>query len=382
MDVAASSWNHPPMTTTAPLAPRPALDGALDPFTDDRPCAPWGLRVLATLLDSALVASVVFLATGAAPTLAALPGLGEPGGTGGAAWTVGTLLALGLLQAYTGMTPGKRVAQVAVVDDRTGRPIGLPGTVLRWFAHVLDAILLIGYLRSAFRKDGRTFADSLLGTVAVRTTAPPPHPLVVGLRTFRDRHAPWLRWPRAVTGGVALVLCAASAAASVTASSGGEQQMSERQTSCLSTGDFAATAMIGSARSFDHESRLGLRHVEVTRWQVAVAWSTGLGADSGKNPELADPAARVTVTSPDGRSHHWAESQAAAGLDGAGDGIDEADDVAWFSPADEVASTVVTAPEDVAGWTAHAELLDDGAVVAECSAPVPTIDAELASLFD
>ena len=253
------------MTTTAPRAPGPVLDGALGPFTDDRPCAPWGLRVLATLLDSALVASVVSLATGAVPTLAALPGLGKPGGDGGAGWTAGTLLVLGILQAYTGTTPGKRVAHVAVVDDRTGRPIGLPGTVLRWFAHVLDAILLVGYLRSAFRKDGRTFADSLLGTVAVRTTAPSPHPLVARLRRARDARAPWLRWPRQVTSGIALVLCAASAAASVTASSGGGQQMSERQTSCLSTGDFAATAMIGSARSFDMDSRLGITRVDVTR---------------------------------------------------------------------------------------------------------------------
>ncbi|MFE5335002.1 RDD family protein [Isoptericola sp. NPDC056573] len=375
------------MTTTA--SPRGTSTGAgrpvehaLGPFPPDRPPAAWGLRVLATLLDSAIVAAVVFLATGAAPTLAALPGLGKPGGTGGAAWTAGTLLALGILQAYTGATPGKRVAHVAVVDDRTGRPIGLLGTVLRWFAHMLDAILLIGYLRSAFRKDGRTFADSLLGTVAVRTTAPPAHPLVARLRASRDRHAPWLRWPRPVTGGVALVLCAAAAAASVTASSGGGQQMSEQQSSCMSTGDFAATAMIGSARSFDMDSRLGITRVDVTRWQVAVAWTTGLSVDSSDNPEVGDLDARLTVTSPDGRYLYWAESPGTTGPDEAGDGIDEAADAAWFSPADEVASTVVTVPVEPTGWSARAELLDGGAVVAECSAPVPTIDADPASLFD
>ncbi|MCZ2261194.1 RDD family protein, partial [Isoptericola sp. QY 916] len=320
------------------------------------------------------------LATGAAPTLAALPGLGEPGGAGGAGWTAGTLLALGALQAYTGMTPGKRVAGVAVVDDRSGRPIGLPGTVLRWFAHVLDAIVLIGYLRAAFRKDGRTFADSLLGTVAVRTTTPEPHPLVARLRTARDTHAPWLRWPHRVTAVAALVLCALAATMSITASSGGGQQTSEQQTSCTSTGDFAATAIVGSARSFDMDSRLGITRVDVTRWQVAVAWSTGLGVDSSDNPEVGDLGARLTVTSPDGRFHRWAESPGATGLDEAGDGYDEGAGGPWISPPDEVASAVVTMPEDPTGWTARTELLDDGAVVAECSAPVPAIETDPAGL--
>ncbi|MFC7877668.1 RDD family protein [Isoptericola sp. NPDC057391] len=377
------------MTTTAPPLGPPAgrgrpVEHALDPVTKDRPPAVWGLRVLATLLDSALVASVASLATGATPSLAALPGLGEPGGPGGPggpAWTAGTLLVLGILQAYTGMTPGKRVAHVAVVDDRSGRPIGLPGTVLRWFAHVLDAILLIGYLRSAFRKDGRTFADSLLGTVAVRTTTPEPHPLVARLRTTRDTRAPWLRWPRRVTAVAALVLCAAAATMSITASSGGGQQMSEQQTSCTSTGDFAATATIGSARSFDMDSRLGITRVDITRWQVAVAWSTGLGVDSSDNPEAGDLAARLTVTSPDGRALSWAESPGASGLDEAGVGFDDAADGAWFSLADEVASVVVTVPEEPAGWTAHAELLDDGAIVAGCSAPVPAIETDPADLW-
>ncbi|MFF2454987.1 RDD family protein [Isoptericola sp. NPDC058082] len=269
------------MTTTA--SPRGTSTGAgrpvehaLGPFPPDRPPAAWGLRVLATLLDSAIVAAVVFLATGAAPTLAALPGLGKPGGTGGAAWTAGTLLALGILQAYTGATPGKRVAHVAVVDDRTGRPIGLLGTVLRWFAHMLDAILLIGYLRSAFRKDGRTFADSLLGTVAVRTTAPPAHPLVARLRASRDRHAPWLRWPRPVTGGVALVLCAAAAAASLVAGTGSQTEGPVAIGVCEYTDesvDVTASATIVAQRTESWESRLGIRRNGTATWRLGARWT-------------------------------------------------------------------------------------------------------------
>jgi len=328
---------------------------------------------VATLLDSALAASVIFLATGAGPTLAALPGLGKPGGTGGAAWTAGTLLVLGALQAYTGMTPGKRVTGIAVVDDGSGRPIGLPGTVLRWFAHVLDAILLIGYLRSAFRRDGRTFADSLLGTVAVRTTTPEPHPLVARLRAGRDVRAPWLRWPRRATYAVALVLCAAAAAMSVTSGSGGSTQTSEGETSCTSTGDFAATAVFGSSRSTRWDSRLGITRVTETTWQVAVGWSTGLGTDSSDNPEVGDTTTALSVRSPDGRTYssagHLADGESDVG-DGVGDDL-------WWTVPDLVGSDVVGAPEDVEGWTARAVLVgDDGAIVAECSALVPTIDAD------
>lgn len=373
MDVAARSWNHPAMTTTAPRAPRPTLDGALGPFTDDRPCAAWGLRVLATLLDSALVAAVVFVATGAAPSLAALPGLGKPGGAGGAAWTAAALLVLGVLQAYTGMTPGKRVAHVAVVDDGTGRPIGLPRTVLRWFAHVLDAILLIGYLRSAFRTDGRTFADSLFGTVAVRTTAPPPHPLVARLRRARDARAPWLRWPRPVTSGVALVLCAAAAAASVTSSSGGGEQMSERRTSCVDTGGPEAAATLGSARTFDRERRLGFTRTDLVGWRVAVGWSAGI--DTRDTPDIDVATVRLTVSAPDGATYDAVD--VAEAVDPTVDGGDDL----WWSQPDLVASTQVTAPEDVTGWTARTALLDaDGAVLAECSAPVPTITTDPADL--
>jgi len=269
------------MTTTAsprsaPTGRRPAVEHALDPFTPDRPPAAWGLRVLATLLDSALVASVTFLATGAAPTLAALPGLGKPGGTGGAAWTAGTLLALGVLQAYTGMTPGKRVAHVAVVDDRTSRPIGLPGTVLRWFAHVLDAILLIGYLRSAFRRDGRTFADSLLGTVAVRTTSPEPHPVVVRVRGARDRHAPWLRWPRPVTGLLALVLCVPAAGMSLVVGMGSQTEGPVVVGSCEYTDedvDGVASATIVAQRTESWESRLGVHRNGTTTWLLGARWT-------------------------------------------------------------------------------------------------------------
>ncbi|MFI2297099.1 RDD family protein [Isoptericola sp. NPDC019571] len=344
------------MTTTTPATPPalpatpgPPVEHALDPFTPDRPPAAWGLRVLAALLDSALVAAVAFLATGAAPTLAALPGLGEPGGDGGAGWTAGTLLALGALQAYTGMTPGKRVAGVAVVDDRSGRPIGLPGTVLRWFAHVLDAIVLIGYLRAAFRKDGRTFADSLLGTVAVRTTRPEPHPLVARLRTARDTHAPWLRWPHRVTAVAAFVLCVPAAGMSLLVGAGSQTEGPVVVGSCRLTDesvDVSASATIVAQRAESWESRLGIHRNATTTWRLGARWT--VPADWPTQPtgtptleaRAADDEPATTV--PDDGDPLWAD----------GSWPEPAQDAAGGTPTTLRSETLVTHDELAEGWAA------------------------------
>lgn len=156
------------------------------------PYASWGRRVVATFLDGALLTGVTFLAVGPITPPAVLPfytpvgniPLASADGTTwqDSPWIVGTVVALVLLQAYAGATPGKRAVGIIVVDRRTGRPVGLLTTVLRWLAHFLDAILCIGYLRPLWDKEHRTFADGLLSTV-VRSTRPLPR----SLRTS----APW-----------------------------------------------------------------------------------------------------------------------------------------------------------------------------------------------
>lgn len=366
------------MTTTVgqpPLAPAPPAPGPpatddLGPFTPERPRAPWGNRVLATLLDSAVVASVAFLATGDAPSLAAVPGPGETADAGGAGWTAGTLLVLGVLQAYTGATPGKRVAGISVVDAASGRPIGLLGTVLRWLAHLLDAILLIGYLRAAVHREGRTFADSLLGTVAVRTTRPEPHPWVAHARRSRDTHAPWLRWPPRVTGAVALVLCAASAAMSLVQGSAGGITTAESESSCEVPGTSPYIALIGSSSSERNESRAGIWRTTEKSWQAVVGWSI---ATAGTDPDARmplDARAGLTVHSPDGRQYTPRGEPTAP---------DGADDTWWSMPGDDVASAVVDADEDLSGWTVTSTLVDGaGKVLAECVGAVPLLDPDTA----
>jgi Mce-associated membrane protein len=101
---------------------------------------------------------------------------GEPRPGGAAPWAAAavgaTLLVLVLLQAYTGATPGKRVAGVAVVRADTGAPAGFLRTAARPFVHVVDGILLVGYLRPLWHPRRQTIADSVLGTVAVGTRGP------------------------------------------------------------------------------------------------------------------------------------------------------------------------------------------------------------------
>lgn len=136
------------------------------------------------------MSAVTFLAVGPVGTPALLPGFsisssGDQTATvvTDSGWLVATALALALLQAYAGWTPGKRTVGIVVVREETGRPAGLLATVLRWLAHILDAILLIGFLRPLWNAQRKTFADSLLRTVVVISAdAPAPHPWVAALR--------------------------------------------------------------------------------------------------------------------------------------------------------------------------------------------------------
>lgn len=168
---------------TVPVLAPPASEVDLTP-----PYASWGRRVVAALLDSAVLGAVAWFAVGdvrSAPSLQPTIGFPPPA-EDVASWTssavlVAALLTMLLLQGLTGQTPGRRVVGIAVVratDDGlpTDAPAGVLRSVGRWLAHLLDAILLIGYLRPLWHHERRTFADSLLGTVVVRRPAWRPSP--------------------------------------------------------------------------------------------------------------------------------------------------------------------------------------------------------------
>jgi Mce-associated membrane protein len=165
------------MTTTAapalPLAP-PSLGVPRD-LT-----ASWIRRVVALLLDQALIGAAAFLTAAVVPVSvpSILPAFGAPEPTA-ALWTDSRLMivlvvVLLAMQAYLGSTPGKLVMGIAVVRAVDGRPVGMIRTLLRLVAHVLDGILMIGYLRPLWNLERKTFADSLAGTAVLRTDRPLP----------------------------------------------------------------------------------------------------------------------------------------------------------------------------------------------------------------
>ncbi|MFJ3402881.1 RDD family protein [Promicromonospora sp. NPDC090134] len=157
--------------------------------------ASWGQRVVAAILDNAILAGVSWLALG--------PGLGAPtltpgwGAVADDARTAGplvlvpiaALVVLLVLQATTGWTPGKLVVGIRVVREEDHAPAGLWRTLARWALHLFDAILLIGYLRPLWNAKRQTFADSIVHTVVVPRIPDLP------------------RWPRIVLYSAAIVVC-------------------------------------------------------------------------------------------------------------------------------------------------------------------------------
>lgn len=136
--------------------------------------ATWGQRVVAAILDNAILAAVTWLALGAGfaqPTLT--PRYGTPGDAG---WPndplilvpIGAVAVLLVLQALTGWTPGKLVVGIRVVREQSSAPVGLWTTAARWALHLLDAVLLIGYLRPLWHQKRQTFADGVVRTIVVQ----------------------------------------------------------------------------------------------------------------------------------------------------------------------------------------------------------------------
>jgi len=158
---------------------------------------------MAALLDGAIGTGLTDLVFGdpsvTVPFIGAAFQLAGPEGLDRSSWTdsgwlVGVTLLLVVMQAYLGATPGKLVIGVAVVGERDARPIGLLSTVLRWFAHLLDSILLIGYLRPLWNPQRKTFADSIMSTVVLETRRPRRHPWLTLGRDRGTDPGPPLSW--------------------------------------------------------------------------------------------------------------------------------------------------------------------------------------------
>ena len=144
-----------------------------------------GSRLMAAVIDSAIVTAIMF----AAGLLAAILGSFGliPRSPGGAAWVgavvIGLAFALGngyfiLFEGLRGgQTPGKRQVGIRVVRE-TGHPVTLGAAALRNLLRVADFLpppYLLGLALIAFHPRGKRLGDLVAGTVVVRDR---PAPLV------------------------------------------------------------------------------------------------------------------------------------------------------------------------------------------------------------
>jgi Mce-associated membrane protein len=323
--------------------------------------ASWTRRVVAALLDGAILTGATWLVLGAGadgPSLTPHAPLGQTVPDGvvhdpvswfTSPWLVGAVVGMLLLQGWTGATPGRRVAGVAVLRASDQRPAGFLVSAVRVVAHLLDAILLIGYLRPLWHAKRQTFADSLVGTVVVQTREPAPHPWFAGLRNEPSALG------STVVSVAAGAVCVLGVGFSTSLSSWGGTW--ESAVPCVEDGTVTGATASGDA------ARTGGSMAE-RRWWVQRATDdavdTGLRVRWSWQPAALEPSDvrfETDIRRADGST--IAESQQAAVT-------------GWASPVTLDDATVPA--EDLAeagpGWTAHTRLVADGVVVGAC-----TIDA-------
>lgn len=140
--------------------------------------APWISRVLAALLDWAvmsvpvLVGQIVLVFSGGR---FGLGDLGDASGFGVAAYSVGALATVALAiynviirQGRTGQTWAKSWVGIRLVRESTGTPLGPGLTFVRQIAHILDALpCYLGFLWPLWDSKRQTFADKVMRSVVV-----------------------------------------------------------------------------------------------------------------------------------------------------------------------------------------------------------------------
>jgi Mce-associated membrane protein len=353
------------------------VDSLADPVTmlpenDEPRLASWTRRVVAAFLDGAIGTGATFLLLGV-PNLP-VPFLGASflfSGTEGAesvppvswtdsGWVIVTALLVIAMQAYLGATPGKMVVGIAVVGERNARPIGLLPTVLREFAHIVDAFLFIGYLRPLWNAQRRTFADSIMGTLVLDSRRPRPH------RWLASREGSWAdpgpppsweaaaapRWRPAATA-ICTVICVLGVLLSFDSSS---QESGLVIIPCvLTTPDNGPAGLIGGSLDFTsvnaRSTRLWVtREARGTGGPVKATWEWSTSLPEEKAVSLRSSFARADGT---GARHY---------------------DYPAPDPTAQEA-TILLPPEAVKGlghsWTWTQTILVDGVESKGCTASMP-----------
>jgi len=138
--------------------------------------ANWLYRVASYLIDSILVAAIVWVAIIIAGVIGPVDQSGNlnplsaiielVGGLGGLAVGIWNLF---IRQGRTGQSLGKQAVGTRLVSESTGQPIGALMAFVRQIAHILDGLpCYIGYLWPIWDPKAQTFADKIVGTVVVK----------------------------------------------------------------------------------------------------------------------------------------------------------------------------------------------------------------------
>ena len=243
---------------------------------------------MAAVLDSAIGAGTTFLALGDQSVTVPFIGTSfQPSGGQGvpttswtdSGWVISAVLLVIAMQAYLGVTPGKLVMGIAVLDEHHARPIGLVRTTVRWLLHVLDSILLIGYLRPLWNAQRKTFADSIMGTIVLDTRRPRRHlwfdpggDSLVDPGTPRSWEAPLGPWWWSAATVIAAVACAGGVLFSFSASSGSGPLVISCEMTATDNGSLGVTGgtlRVGTMTT----TRLGVtRHANGPGSQIKATW--------------------------------------------------------------------------------------------------------------
>ena len=133
------------------------------------PLASWGERVVAYLIDGAILFAgflVVFVV--AAVFGAIVDFFGALIAFFGYLAVTGASFYFLYMQGATGASPGKRLTGLRVVGEHTGQPIGGRLGIVRGLAHVVDSLICsIGYLLPLWDAKRQTIADKIMNTVVI-----------------------------------------------------------------------------------------------------------------------------------------------------------------------------------------------------------------------
>jgi uncharacterized RDD family membrane protein YckC len=137
------------------------------------PRANFGYRLFALIVDS-IITGIVF-----AVLFFGLSAIDEALGVLG--YILGIVAGIAYFTYFeggpTGQTPGKKIANIRVIDFGTGGSIGYGRAIGRYFARILSGIpCYLGYFWMLWDREKQTWHDKLVNCVVVPTDAYPVEP--------------------------------------------------------------------------------------------------------------------------------------------------------------------------------------------------------------